>query len=165
MEVGDPIALSLVDRITENIIPVLRGVLGLLIVAVVLILGVRPLIRQIQGSSAAAEPPALDAPPPEIGSEEDLPAVPSSEVAEAPQPAMRTQTPPPPPSEQPMPRNMPGVGNVFNPDIDLAPHEYLETMGIRGRLTKARVDAVREAADQRPEEVLRVASFVVGDGG
>ncbi len=160
MEVGDPIALSLADRITENIIPVLRGVLGLLIVAVVLILGVRPLIRQIQGSNAVGDPPALDAPPTEIGaSDEDLPAVPSSDATEVPQPAMRTlsdQAPPSPPSEQPMPRNMPGVGSVFNPDIDLAPHEYLETMGIRGRLTKARVDAVREAADQRPEEVLRV---------
>ncbi len=160
MEVGDPIALSLVDRITENIIPILRGVLGLLIVGLVLILGVRPLIRQIQGSNAAAEPPALDPPPTEISpSDEELSGVASSEAVEAPKPAMRTlpdQTAPPSPSDKPMPRNMPGVGSVFNPDIDLAPHEYLETMGIRGRLTKARVDAVREAADQRPEEVLRV---------
>ena len=55
-----------------------------------------------------------------------------------------------------MPKNLPGVGSIYDPNVDLAPHEYLETMGIRGRLTKARVDAVREAADQRPDEVLRV---------
>lgn len=157
MEMGEPITLSLADRISENIIPILRGMLGLLVVALVLILGVRPLIRQIQGSNSADDPPALDAPPPAIApSEEDMAA---SEVEDPPQPAVRTlpeQAPQRPPSEQPMPANMPGVGSIYNPDVDLAPHEYLETMGIRGRLTKARVDAVREAADQRPEEVLRV---------
>lgn len=160
MEMGEPIALSLVDRISENIIPVLRGVLGLVIVALVLILGVRPLIRQIQGPNTIEEPPALDPPSVEVAASDDEgSAMQSVEAEDAPPTPVRNlpdQARPPAPSEQPMPRNMPGVGSIFNPDVDLAPHEYLETMGIRGRLTKARVDAVREAADQRPDEVLRV---------
>ena len=42
------------------------------------------------------------------------------------------------------------------PYANLVSAGYIETMGIRGRLTKARVDAVRDAADQRPDQVLRV---------
>ncbi len=159
MEMGEPISLSMGDRITENIVPILRGLLGLLVVAMILILAVRPLIRQLKASTDANDVLEIEAPTPEpAASDEEQPPLPapgaddpnSSSGQSLPDPARSDS------SNAAMPRNLPGVGNVFDPSIELAPHEYLETMGIRGRLIKARVEAIREAADERPEEVMRV---------
>lgn len=160
MEMGEPISQSLMDRLAENIIPILRGMLGVMVVALILVLGVRPLIRQLQNRQIEAEAQSLEPPLTEIASaEDDLPVVASANETDGTRPAARSlpdPKPSTPEAERPLPKNLPGVGSVFDPNIDLLPHEYLEAMGIRGRLIKARVDAVREAADQRPEEVLRV---------
>jgi flagellar M-ring protein FliF len=146
MEMGEPIALSLGDRITQNIVPILRGLLGLIVVALILILGVRPLLRQLKEEPEELAPAALDPPPMEL-----------TEASPEPEPQQVPALPDPPQARQrPVSRDMPGVTSVFDPDADLGPHEYIETMGIRGRLTKARVDAIRDAADDRPDEVLRV---------
>lgn len=159
MEMGEPISQSLMDRITENIIPILRGVLGLMIVLLVTLFGVRPLLRQLQSPADPAEVDAIEGPTdqPELAASSAEPVPPVDNMADLPVPAL-----PDPPASQPQMHDrpvavdMPGVTSVFDPNVELGPNEYLETMGISGRLTKARVDAIRTAADDRPDEVLRV---------
>ena len=51
---------------------------------------------------------------------------------------------------------MPGVTSIYEPEEDFGDHEYIETMGVRGNLIKARVEAIQNMADEKPEEVLRV---------
>lgn len=54
-------------------------------------------------------------------------------------------------------RTAPGYTSIFDPERDGdGPHEYIETMGVRGSLIKARVEAIQALAEDKPEEVLRV---------
>ncbi len=50
----------------------------------------------------------------------------------------------------------PGVTSLFDLDEDDGPHEYIETLGVRGNLIKARVEAIQNMAEEKPEDVLRV---------
>ena len=151
MEVSEPIRMSIVDRISENIVSILRGLLGLFLVGLVLLLGVRPLLRQVETQEKPIATSVLEPPknageaPLEEANQEPKSALPQTGLGE--------------PSDRdplPMPANMPGIANIYDPNVELPPNEYMETMGIHGRLTKARVDAIRTAADERPDQVLRV---------
>lgn len=46
--------------------------------------------------------------------------------------------------------------SIFDLDDDDGPHEYIETLGVRGNLIKARVEAIQSMAEEKPEDVLRV---------
>jgi flagellar M-ring protein FliF len=50
----------------------------------------------------------------------------------------------------------PSVTSIFDLDDDEGPHEYIETLGVRGNLIKARVEAIQNMAEEKPDEVLRV---------
>ncbi|MDK3016701.1 flagellar basal-body MS-ring/collar protein FliF [Pseudodonghicola sp. IC7] len=141
MEVGDPVTETLGQRIRDNIVPILRGVLALIIVALVMLLGVRPLLRQLnphqtpelpEGESAAA----LTGP--EGEGDAGVPALAGAHMAEA------------------LPAEDGGRTSLFDPEEDEGPHEYIEAMGVRGNLIKARVEAIQTLAEEKPEEVLRV---------
>lgn len=161
MEMGEPITLSLQDRIAQSIVPIIRSIMALLVILLVFFVFVRPLLRRLEQGDAESDTLVLDAP--ETGEPDDT--ILAADTIEP------TSTAAPPmlnPSEQtpspPAMTHMPGVASVFDPKIELGPNEYLETLGIRGRLTKARVDAIRQAADEKPNDVLRVLrSWLAGE--
>ncbi len=172
MEVGDPITMSIGDRIGNNIVSILRGVLGLIVVALIMILGVRPALRTLTEKPAPALPAAdetvsITAPDgtpmienPDTG--EIIPATVDTPQDSAAEPAMATQAmpngTPAPTAEDPLPLdpNAPGVTSLFDLNEEDGPHEYIETLGVRGNLIKARVEAIQNMAEEKPEDVLRV---------
>ncbi|WP_417672535.1 flagellar basal-body MS-ring/collar protein FliF [Pseudodonghicola sp.] len=146
MEVGDPVKESLGQQISDNIVSILRGVLALIIVALVMILGVRPLLRQLNQRNtpelAGADVSAAALAGPEgaaLAAEPGTPALSLARKAEAPSFEVAE-----------------GQTSVFDPEADEGPHEYIEAMGVRGSLIKARVEAIQALAEEKPEEVLRV---------
>lgn len=148
MEVGDPVKRTMGQQIGDNIVPILRGLLALIIVALVMILGVRPLLRQLN-QHATPELPGADGAAaalagPDLGASEGEAGVPA--LASARRSELLDADP-----EEGM-----GRTSLFDPERDEGPHEYIETMGVRGNLIKARVEAVQNLAEEKPEEVLRV---------
>ena len=177
MEVGDPVTMSIMDQITRNFMSVLRALLGLIIVAMIMILGVRPALRTLLEkpaeltneddavaltgpdgepievvANAEGEPlpidgaPAADTlPPPAPGQEIAQPDAAPAQAEYEPR-AVRNGTDP----------EAPGATSIFDINDDDGPHEYIETLGVRGSLIKARVEAIQNMAEEKPEEVLRV---------
>lgn len=143
MDLGEPIGTSMSDKLAQNIVPLVRGLIALLIVALIVILGVRPALRHLKEASAPQLANAAidgNAPPG------------SSNVAKA------TST-----ASLPPPEGIDGTkASKFDPAKGDAPGEYFETIGIRGSLLKARVEALRDVADQKPDEVLRVLRSWLG---
>ncbi|MGH1447582.1 MAG: flagellar basal-body MS-ring/collar protein FliF [Cognatishimia sp.] len=167
MEVGDPITMSMGDQITRNIVSILRGLLGLMVVALVMILGVRPALRTLLEKPQAALP-AADESVSLIGPDgEVLSETAEGESAPLPVNALPDGSQPKPASDtgtayggRPEPLSFdpkgPGVTSLFDLDEDDGPHEYIETLGVRGNLIKARVEAIQNMAEEKPEDVLRV---------
>lgn len=145
MEVGEPVQPTLAQQLQSNMVTILRGLFGLIVVALVMILGVRPALRFL------TEKPALPPAPPQeseaiaapAGTNDSLPAASGADPQQIAGNAQRTV-------------DAPGVTSIFDPSLDGGAHEYIETMGVRGSLIKARVDAIQEMAEEKPEEVLRV---------
>ncbi|WP_370399481.1 flagellar basal-body MS-ring/collar protein FliF [Sulfitobacter sp. JB4-11] len=140
MDLGSPIEQSMTDRLAESAVPIIRGLLALLIVGLVMILGVRPLLKRLNEPAAIAqddEPPA--------------PALPDGETPPAiPQPMGQ-------PSE-PMPAPLPASTFAPNqpPMFEAEEVEYIQKQGIRGNLHKRKIDNIQQLADDKPDEVLRV---------
>lgn len=150
MDLGEPINQSMGERITENIVPILRGLFALLIVGLVIILGVRPALRRL------AEPERLAAP-----EEEPVPAIAGQETE-----ALSNTPPPdgmpmlqgtgaertlPPASDRPK-----TAAELLDPDLDADLPEYVTKTGIRGTLHRKKIDHIQKLADDKPDEVLRV---------
>lgn len=179
MEVGEPVSMSIMDQITRNFMSVLRALAGLLVVALVMILGVRPALRTLLETPATNELPNSDAQvltgpdgeplatPQTVEGEMMEPVgapvdgLPSPNPA-SPEMAMATEEPGTArPASAPEVRggvdpNAPGATSIFDINDDDGPHEYIETLGVRGSLIKARVEAIQNMAEEKPEEVLRV---------
>ena len=149
MDLGDPLSMSLMDRLSESMVPILRGVLALLIVGLAIILGVRPVLNRL------AEPEQL--PPPE---DSNVPAL----MAAAQDTAEREDG-------QDGPRMLPNAQSLGGlEDQDALPSkvgiiesnydndvpEYVTKQGIRGNLHKKKIDKIQRLADEKPDEVLRV---------
>lgn len=167
MEVGDPVTLSIMDQITRNFMSVLRALLGLAIVAMIMILGVRPALKTLlekpapnlptPDAAALGAPDAASTPMTAPGDAEILPAdAPGPELS--PQPALAAATPDPEVATSQAPQDpfAPNATSIFDASQDDGPHEYVETLGVRGNLIKARVEAIQNMAEEKPEEVLRV---------
>ena len=177
MDVGDPVTMSIMDQITRNFMSVLRALLGLIVVALIMILGVRPALRtllerpsELQNDEAAAlsGPGAPTATLDASGGE--LLAATNNAVAPEGQPLPDAATPPanatvadqPSGALEPAPvrggtdPEAPGTTSIFDVNEDGGPHEYIETLGVRGSLIKARVEAIQNMAEEKPDEVLRV---------
>ena len=169
--------MSIMYQITRNFMSVLRALLGLIIVAMIMILGVRPALRTLLEkpaeltneddavaltgpdgepievvANAEGEPlpidgaPAADTlPPPAPGQEIAQPDAAPAQAEYEPR-AVRNGTDP----------EAPGATSIFDINDDDGPHEYIETLGVRGSLIKARVEAIQNMAEEKPEEVLRV---------
>ena len=144
MDLGEPIDQTMTERVTENIVPILRGLFALIIVGLVLILAVRPALRKL------ADPQQLPAPEENTSIQSDdaaatVPALPDGS-------APRTG------------REISAHTSGWVPaDPDFLPHdsdedlpEYVTKQGIRGSLRRKKIDHIQHLADEKPEEVLRV---------
>ncbi len=174
MEVGDPISMSIGDQISQNIVSILRGLLGLLVVALIMILGVRPALKTLlekplnelpsDQAAALSGPDGKPLPLQTPDGAEILPpeeATPPAEPNEARPPSGTDDTPDRAPNRElpaslQLDPNAPGITSVFDLDHEDGPHEYIETLGVRGNLIKARVEAIQNMAEEKPEDVLRV---------
>ncbi|SHH79730.1 flagellar basal-body MS-ring/collar protein FliF [Cognatishimia maritima] len=176
MEVGDPISMSIGDQITQNIVSILQGLLGLVVVALVMILGVRPALRTLLEKPKPALPAAEKAaaltgpdgePVPAANASSELlppngdPARPQTEANAHALPKNTSDTQKPKQNRDPLKpldldTHAPGMTSIFDLDDDDGPHEYIETLGVRGNLIKARVEAIQSMAEEKPEDVLRV---------
>jgi flagellar M-ring protein FliF len=143
MDLGEPIGTSMSDQLAQNVVPLVRGLIALSIVALVIILGVRPALRHLKEATV----PQLANDPVE--------GVATANTANATKGVEAASLPPPETGDAPK-------ASKFDPAKSDSPGEYFETIGIRGSLLKARVEALRDVADQKPDEVLRVLRSWLG---
>lgn len=136
MEVGDPVRMTMGQQVSQNIVSIIRSLLALAIVGLVIAFGVRPALRYLSEAALiqnAKSNIALDGP----GGETPKPAVP--QIGDTPG------------------VDKPGdLAVPFNPLSDTTPHDYIETVGIKGNLLRARIEGIQRLTDEKPEDVLRV---------
>jgi flagellar M-ring protein FliF len=159
MDLGDPISMTLVERLTESVVPIIRGVLALLIVALVMILAVRPLLRRLnepKSLEAAAKDPALAAPTGDAAASAANPGG----VEGLEQSAETRERPmlPPATAEAGPASAVPSTARrAFEAmTADEEEPEYVTKQGIRGSIHRKNIDKIQHLADEKPEEVLRV---------
>ncbi|MFC6587704.1 flagellar M-ring protein FliF C-terminal domain-containing protein [Sulfitobacter pacificus] len=150
MDLGDPIVQTIGDRLSESIVPIIRGVLALLIVALVMILGVRPMLRRLNQPDPlnVVEEPALES---DTVEREGL-AAPDSTPNASGTKLLATDTSGASSTE---PRKL-SATPVERDELTLDDQQYVTTQGIRGSIQKGNIDKIQRLADEKPEEVLRV---------
>lgn len=160
MELGDPVEMSLMDNLSENIVTIIRSVMALLIVGLVMVMGVRPVLRRLN------PPEQIEADPETTGG---APALPAGDAADAEALAAGTAGMQALPNGENPPGTaaLPGTGRAAANGVDARDlladdydddedHEFVEKQGIRGNLRKKKIDNIQRLADEKPEEVLRV---------
>ncbi|WP_259943633.1 flagellar basal-body MS-ring/collar protein FliF [Sulfitobacter sp. M368] len=160
MELGDPVEMSLMDNLSENIVTIIRSVMALLIVGLVMVMGVRPVLRRLN------PPEKIEAGPETTGG---APALPAGDAADAEALAAGTAGMQALPNGENPPGTaaLPGTGRAAANGVDARDlladdydddedHEFVEKQGIRGNLRKKKIDNIQRLADEKPEEVLRV---------
>ena len=146
MDLGEPLEISAMQRLGESIVPLLRGVLALLIVAVVMVLGVRPLLRKLEPAEALPEP-----------DENNLTAI-TSDVAPSIEQSAGSELAnqfgqQPSGSEKLDTRDSQAL---IEPAFETEMPQFITKQGIRGSLHKRKIDKIQELAGESPDEVLRV---------
>ncbi|MAQ35767.1 MAG: flagellar M-ring protein FliF [Thioclava sp.] len=148
MEVGGPVGPTLMQRLSNNIVSILRWVFALLIVVAVLVFGLRPLLnradRERARLSEATGAGALAAPEGEAEAatpaSNNLPATPANAVAprtqEAAEPAAPVQR-----------------AERYDPAGD---EELITNFAISGAILKRKVSAIQKIAEDEPQEALKV---------
>ena len=161
MELGDPVEMSLMDNLSENIVTIIRSLMALLIVGLIMIMGVRPILRRLN------PPEQIEADPEATGGAPALAAGETADPDNMPSGSAGIQALPN--GESPAAATAALAGNPrtasngvdaqallaedYDSDED---HEYVEKQGIRGNLRKKKIDNIQRLADEKPEEVLRV---------
>ena len=161
MELGDPVEMSLMDNLSENIVTIIRSLMALLIVGLIMIMGVRPILRRLN------PPEQIEADPETTGGAPALAAGETADPDNMPSGSAGIQALPN--GESPAAATAALAGNPrtasngvdaqallaedYDSDED---HEYVEKQGIRGNLRKKKIDNIQRLADEKPEEVLRV---------
>jgi flagellar M-ring protein FliF len=131
--------MSVTDRLSENVVTIVQGLFGVLIVALVMLLGVRPVLRQLRepeqiGSDDTAAP-ALTAAESDEGQETGTGKNAVAATAQASK----------------------GTGaTAALPDFTTEDMVPVKKEGIRGVMNQKYIDKVQTIADEKPEEVLRV---------
>lgn len=142
MDLGSPVEQSMSERLAESAVPIIRGLLALLIVGLVMILGVRPLLKRLSEPATIAKDEDTPLPLPE----NDAPAsIPQS-----------ANQPPDVIPAAPVAASLPTSQSVRPPMFETDEVEYIEKQGIRGNLHKRKIDNIQRLADEKPDEVLRV---------
>lgn len=147
MEVSEPVTLSPMQQIARNIVPIIRGLLALAIVGLIVVFGVRPLLRQMSEPDEA-EPAALPADGADAASgliegaatplSPDTPLPPDATLEAVPTGASDFQS-----------------GNASSGGAKAEP-QFVTTTGIKGELLKSKVEGLQAMAEEQPEQVVRV---------
>jgi flagellar M-ring protein FliF len=160
MDLGDPVEMSLMDNLSENIVTIIRSVMALLIVGLIMVMGVRPILRRLN------PPEQLEADPETTGGAPALAAGETADVDALPAGSAGMQALPN--GENPAATAaLPGTARTAANGVDARDlltddygdeedQEYVEKQGIRGNLRKKKIDNIQRLADEKPEEVLRV---------
>lgn len=150
MDLGDPIVQTLGDRLSESVVPIIRGILALLIVGLVMILGVRPMLRRLNQPDAlnVVESPALDT----DKADRDSLEAPDAAAGRGDAKLLSSGASG---SDVAEPRKL-APAAFGNGDIAEDDQQYVTTQGIRGSIQKGNIDRIQRLADEKPEEVLRV---------
>ncbi len=153
MDLGDPVERTMSQTLSDNIVSIVQGLLALVVVALVLVLGVRPLIARLAPDSSEKAEREAALPVPEDGAEAAAMAA-AQEGAGQPQallPDGRTATGARPPAAlAPRDTALALAGG------DAASEDYITKQGIKGDLNRRSVETIQQLADDQPEDVLRV---------
>ncbi len=156
MDLGDPIVLTLVERLTQSMVPIIRGVLALLIVGLVMILGVRPILRQLNEREQlqVAKDTALAA---LADNEPFSPEAPSQALGFGAGSGARKMISTEMTEKDPAGATTAAAQRAVVPGLaDEAEQEFVTKQGIRGSIHKKNIDKIQRLADESPEDVLRV---------
>ncbi len=143
MEVSEPVSLSPMQQIARNIVPIIRGLLALAIVGLIVIFGVRPLLRQMSEPSEASDPVALPAEgaESEAGLIEGAVTPITGDMAVSPDSTLEA---------------VPEASTVGGSDERQPEPQFVTTTGIKGELLKSKVEHLQSMAEEQPEQVVRV---------
>nr|WP_269142683.1 flagellar basal-body MS-ring/collar protein FliF [Sulfitobacter mediterraneus] len=160
MDLGDPVEMSLMDNLSENIVTIIRSVMALLIVGLIMVMGVRPILRRLNPPEQLEADPETTGGAPALaaGETDDIDALPAGTAGMQALPNGET-----PAATTALPGTARTAANgvdardLLNEDYDdEEDQEYVEKQGIRGNLRKKKIDNIQRLADEKPEEVLRV---------
>ncbi|TMV83381.1 flagellar M-ring protein FliF, partial [Thioclava sp. BHET1] len=149
MDVGEPVGPTVMQRLSNNIIPILRWIIGLAIVALALFFGVRPVVAKV-----------LDAPQP-------LPPAPRAEALAGPEREEAPASGQPPVSTPagatvaPVARTIPPRGGVqklqpYSAEGEAEADTFINQLAGQGSGLKRRVEVVRRLVDEDPNEAMKV---------
>lgn len=160
MDLGDPVEMSLMDNLSENIVTIIRSVMALLIVGLIMVMGVRPILRRLNPPEQLEADPETTGGAPALAAGEtaDVDALPAGSAGMQALPNGENQT---------AAAALPGTARTAANGVDARDlltddygdeedQEYVEKQGIRGNLRKKKIDNIQRLADEKPEEVLRV---------
>lgn len=160
MDLGDPVEMSLMDNLSENIVTIIRSVMALLIVGLIMVMGVRPILRRLNPPEQLEADPETTGGAPALAAGEtaDVDALPAGSASMQALPNGENQT---------AAAALPGTARTAANGVDARDlltddygdeedQEYVEKQGIRGNLRKKKIDNIQRLADEKPEEVLRV---------
>ncbi|NRB02710.1 MAG: flagellar M-ring protein FliF [Rhodobacteraceae bacterium] len=155
MDLGEPVSTSATERLADNIVPIVRGLMGIVLIGLVLLLGVRPLLRQLNPDptkelDAPEAEGALEAPQGDALAADAQPGLPQLEGAGG-----AGQLPGAGAMEGGVPA-LPGQAAEAGALAPLDDEALVTTDGIAGGLQRKKIDLVRTLADEKPDEALRV---------
>ena len=151
MDLGAPVGMSLTERLAANSVSILRWLIGLAVVALALVFGVRPVLNRVFDATpalpGAAPAAALSGPAPEPGRPEGR----GEGRIEGPAPSAVV------PSAM---RTIPQRGAAHRAPAfrlnDSEPDGLFEAISTHGSSLRRRVDAVRDLVESDPNEAMKV---------
>jgi flagellar M-ring protein FliF len=129
-DIGAPVGSSIGDVLVQNLPTILRGLFAVVLVASVLVLGLRPALKFLAQKEAAL---------PLGRSGGELPLTGPDDNADRPQLAAPDG----------------GADGVFLPPAEVGSSETVRVASVTGGVTRMSIDQAGAYADQRPEETLR----------
>ncbi|MFC2970542.1 flagellar basal-body MS-ring/collar protein FliF [Acidimangrovimonas pyrenivorans] len=149
MDVGEPVGPTLGQRLSDNIMSILRGVLALLVVGVTVIFGFRPVMNRLLDETPAlpAKPDAaaLAAPEAEAGDPEAEAKAPEGQAPPASLPAR----PAPPRPAVVRPQAVTSISGGLGEGL-------FDSGTIHSSMFKRKVETVRGYVQQEPNEAIKI---------
>jgi flagellar M-ring protein FliF len=155
MDVGEPVGRSMGQVLADNLMSILRGVFALAVVAVVLKMGVLPMVNRIFAEREQPNPESAALP-----EGETPPALPQTEDANAPQIAGPESNVTPMPSA-----GFARSGTVLDPvAMGGNPQELVTFAAVDGGVQKGWINTVGEIIENQPEDSLKVLKTWLAEG-
>lgn len=152
MDVGEPVGRGMMQVLTDNLMSILRGIFGLAVVAVVLKMGILPMVNRIFAEREAPEP--------------DVAALPEGETPPALEggaanPALAA---PSPVSQMPA-AGFAKSGTVLDPvPMGGRPEDLVTFASVDGGVQKGWINTVGEIIESQPEDSLKVLKTWLAEG-